>query len=159
MSKDKITLEITAEELGRELHKRFSASIPNAEMLTEVIMGNLRQTDMGLEQLFRVMQGLQYKTTKLAPGMPVWVKLDIIPTYDLDVDRSRDKGLVQGDWMKAQISRINHFVSHGIEVKYERINKQGKQESRTYEVSESYVERRETIKIAKAPDPDDDLPF
>jgi hypothetical protein len=81
-----------------------------SDLITDIIIGNLGETNNGLEQLYQAMSGISFKP-KYKVGDEIFVRLEDVGSWRIDVPKTKSEGLLLGndDLLKGQISHINVY--------------------------------------------------
>jgi hypothetical protein len=120
-------------------------------MITDVIMGNLDKTEIGLEMLFKALNGV-ITTPKYKIGD--WVLADCDVLYSWNFDKIKTESLLIQGRMRAQIRSIDMFQPNPYTVGYRAFKGEELKDLQS-DVQERYICLEDEWPL----DPDDDLPF
>jgi hypothetical protein len=96
----KVSVECIKDSLRKKIVSEHSALMAN------VIIGNLEATEVGLEQLYKAMNGV-YETPKYKIGDLVRVKIDDLYTWNFDKDKTEKLGTMIQGRLLCQIREID----------------------------------------------------
>lgn len=103
---DYVEIRISAGEIKKELSQYFNSEKKNMNLVVNTIINHLTQTEMGLEALYKAMNGFEI-TPKFKIGEQVYVKKDCTHYWRMDEPKTREKGLMKNDMILAEITRID----------------------------------------------------
>jgi len=136
MTKD-ITLTVSIDELALLLNKAFLKN-PYKDILTKIIIGNLDTTSVGLNQLFKALNGID-NNIKWKIGMNVLVKENMLYSSSIDKAKMKENGMIHQGWFKAHIYNIDLYNSYPISIKFYVINNNEEKVEHTQTVSLDYI--------------------
>ena len=110
-----IDVKVTVESIRDSLRKRIVSE--NSKLITDVIIGNLNTTEVGMNQLFKALSGIE---DKISYKIGDFVMVDTGPlyTWKFDKEKTREAGLIIQDRVRAQIIRIDKYRDTPLELKY-----------------------------------------
>lgn len=131
-----INVSISTDELKQALLKCF-AKHEHKEIIVNVIIGTLNQTEMGLSHLYKALLGVEPQS-KLKIGDKVLANLQNLPTWRIDKDKTLANGLLdKNDNMVCTVTAINNYKSDNIEIEINYMNsKEDEVQKDTYPVSD-----------------------
>lgn len=112
----KITFEVTDEEIKKYLIKLIKS--PNAELIAKTIVNHVQESELGLEDLYKSMLGLE-RTFKYNTLDTVWVRFGHLATWRYDKEKMKEQGLiVKDEYVKCTIVEIYPFKKCCYVLKY-----------------------------------------
>lgn len=131
-----INVSISTDELKQALLKCF-AKHEHKEIIVNVIIGTLNQTEIGLSHLYKALLGVEPQT-KLKIGDKVLANFYTLPTWRMDKDKTLASGLIdKNDNMVCTVMAINNYKSDNIEIEMTYMNsKEDEFQKDTYPISD-----------------------
>jgi hypothetical protein len=149
ISKTHIDVKVSVESIRDSLRKRIISE--NSMLITDVIINNLKNTEMGLEQLFNALSGIEDKISYKV-GDHVMVEVDPLYTWKFSKEKSAEAGLFLNNRIRAQIMEINPYSKTPLNLIYDVVDNKGE-----------YIKVESPVKIDQVCLEDDwpgeDLPF
>lgn len=103
---DYVEIRISGNEIKKELSQYFNSEKKNMNLVLNTIMNHLSQTEMGLEALYKAMNGLEV-TPKFKIGEQVYVKKQCTHYWRMDEPKTQEKGLMKQGLVLAEITKID----------------------------------------------------
>jgi len=110
-----IDVKVTVESIRDSLRKRIVSE--NSKLLTDVIIGNLNTTEVGMAQLFKALSGIE-ETISYKVGDFVMVKTEPLYGWKFDKDKTKEAGLIIHDRVRAQVVCIDKYKLNSLELSY-----------------------------------------
>ena len=132
-----ITINITTDEIRSQLQKMLASS-PHAKLISQVIVGNLSTTEVGLEQLYKAFTGI-HTPLKYSLLQEVWIDYDASYSWKMDKKEMTDAGLVHQGRIKATILQIDQYREKPYRVSHNAIKDGVTEVLDTLSVSETKV--------------------
>jgi len=151
--KTHIDVTISVESIRDGLRKLLISE--HSALITKVIIGQLEKTDVGLEQLYKAMSGVQDKL-KYKIGDYVMVSMDILHTWKFDKNKSEIAGLVKQNRMRGLIESVDPFLKYPYTIDIEVIDSMNQTVHIHSPANDRYVCLEEEW---PGDGPDSDLPF
>ena len=117
-----IDVKVTVESIRDSLRKRIVSE--NSKLITDVIIGNLSITEVGLRQLFKALSGVE-ESVPYKVGDFVMVRIDPLYGWKFDKDKTKEAGLIIQGRVRAQIMAIKQYQDAAIELKYNVLDSNG----------------------------------
>jgi hypothetical protein len=116
MSKKKtLNYQVTEDELKRTL--RTILNSPYSTLIANVIIDNLKETDVGLNQFTKALSGISSEIPfKVLED--IWVPYENLATWRLNKQAMLDNGMVIRGYVKCSIVEIHPTRSESLRVKY-----------------------------------------
>jgi hypothetical protein len=148
----KFKADFSDEELIDILQQQITG--PNADLLTEAVLGLLDDTEWRKTILLKAALGTKARS-KFRLHEKYLVKVSDLSLYHADKVLMKEKGLINGDnQLECVLKAFNPFTHSKYKVSYQYLNSNGEQKTETYDLHESYLKVAEEF-----PEEDDDLPF
>jgi len=141
----KINIEITDRDIEILLLNNLKDS-PNKKLITKTIVNHLGTTDMGIECVYKSFLGIDRKFDYKI-GQEVWVKLDILPTWRMNLDKMKEEKRIFQEQIRAFITEIVPLNRHCYRIEYEYLDKEDKEVKDQTQISELYINPIEEITI------------
>jgi hypothetical protein len=155
--KTEISISVTVNEIRAGLQKLIGSE--HSQVITEAIIENLAETEVGLIQLYRAMSGIK-DSVPFRVMDEVWVNFDSLPTWRMDRDKmGASPGLIFKDRLRCTIGDINLQKADSIYVKYRIIDSAGIEKDDTYWVNARNVHPATEDPFENDKDVQDGLPF
>lgn len=132
-SKDHILVKISKEQIRTQLKKMLGSE--HCDLISQVIIDNLSETEVGLTQLYKAFSGLKDQL-KYKAGQVVWVKVSTLYSWRIEKDKMVQAGMIHQDQVMALITEINETKLLPYKIKYAYIGGGGSQEEDQMEVAE-----------------------
>jgi hypothetical protein len=110
-----IDVKVTVESIRDSLRKRIVSE--NSKLLTDVIIGNLNTSEVGMTQLFKALSGIE-DTIPYKVGDFLMVKISPLYGWKFDKEKTKEAGLIIQDRIRAQLVCINRYKETPLEVIY-----------------------------------------
>lgn len=123
MDKTHFDVRITKEEMQQLLEQELSAS-PNKKILAEIIIGNLCLTEVGLEQTFKGMRGIN-NILKYKIGDKLWMDANKLYSWRADKAKMIENNMIFQDKLAVEVIKLRPYNSETYRVRYEYINSDG----------------------------------
>lgn len=149
--KTHINVEVSVADIRSSLRKRITSE--HADLITDVIMGNLEKTEVGYRQVYLALSGVQEKL-RFSPGDKVVVPVDHLSTWKFDKVKSSEAGLIHQGKVKAIVVGADPYVSYPYTVETMMKDSTGIEVKVVSSVYSTVVEAED-----EWPDPESDLPF
>lgn len=134
--KDYIKVRIQKEQIRAQLKKMLGSE--HCELISQIIIDNLSETEVGLAQLYKAFSGLQDQL-KYNAGQQVWVDIGTLYSWRVDKDKMYAAGLVHQERVKGTITRISKTSQKPYTISYDCINSNGEEETDTTDVEEHQI--------------------
>lgn len=132
-SKDYIHVKISKEQIRTQLKKVLGSE--HCDLISQVIIDNLSETEVGLAQLYKAFSGLKDQL-KYKAGQIVWVKLSVLYTWKIGKDQMSAARMIHQEQVKALITEVTKTKLNPYKIKYDYIGIDGKQSEDEIEVEE-----------------------
>lgn len=147
-------VKVVISTLKKMLFDRLEGSHHSRRILVDAIIDNLGETEVGLEQLYMAMQGIEVEIP-FSVGDRVLIPFDSLATWRLDLDKTKEAGLLVKGCVVAEINEINPRKAQPIYVKYKAVKKNG-----TEPEEDTWILKASDVTIANEELPDEEeLPF
>lgn len=146
-----ISIEVSIESIRDSLRKKIISE--HSQLIADVIIGNLKNTECGTEQLFKALNGIG-DTPKYKVGDDVLVDMNALYTWQFDKDAT-EKLAIKGK-IKAKILSIDLFKRSSYEVSFKACQIK---DSELKEFTSMVNEARICLEEEWPFDSSDDLPF
>lgn len=164
MSENEIQIKVSLTDVEDRIARAFGP--PHGKLVAHVIMGNLRETDKGLEQLVLSMQGI-FQKHRYKPTDEVMIPYKNLETWAMSQEKMNEAGYIFQGFVEANVIQVNQFRGDGIEIEYTAIDSSGKPKKRKIWVNESVLQPAEEFPFENferehstdGPKDDDGLPF
>jgi ASC-1-like (ASCH) protein len=123
MDKTHFDVRITMEEMRQLLEQELSAS-PNKKLLAEIIIGNLSLTEVGLEQTFKGMRGIN-NSLKYKKGDKLWMDANKLYSWRADKAKMIENNMIFQDKVPVEVTKLRPYNSETYQVKYEYMTTSG----------------------------------
>ena len=130
---------------------------PFADKMTDVIIGNLNHSEVGLQQLLLVFGGM-VPMVSWKPGDDVSVSADDLSYWSMDKEKMTEEKMIFQGRVRAEVISIDLYKNKQVKVSYKYLDKTGQEKSDTNDVSANKIAFYEQAP-ADQPDSPDDLPF
>lgn len=117
-----IEVKVTVESIRDSLRKRIVSE--NSKLITDVIIGNLSVTEVGMRQLFKALSGVE-ESVPYKVGDFVMVKIEPLYSWKFDKDKTKEAGLIIQGRVRAQIISIKPYQDAAVELKYSVLDSAG----------------------------------
>ena len=148
--KTHIDVKVSIESIRDSLRKKIVSE--HSHLIADVIMGNLVKTEIGLEMLFKALNGV-ITTPKYKIGD--WILADYNSLYTWQFDKNKSEELLIQGKMRAQIREIDIFMPNPYKIGYKAFKSEELKELES-DVQERYICLEDEWPLD--PDPDA-LPF
>ena len=140
MSADsEIHLTIDKKEIRRVL-RNYLITSPFPDIIADVIISNLGETQIGLVQLCRAFSGIA-PSSRFKPFDQVLVKWQGLSTWRCDEKIMKEKGLLHQGYCNAEIVEIDLIKSYSVCIKYDYYDNAGVLNTDPYHwTGEQYIE-------------------
>jgi ribosomal protein L21E len=154
--KTHIDVKVSVESIRDGLKKLIISE--HSQLIADVIVSNLAQTDVGLAQLFRAMSGIRDKL-KYKVGDSVLAVPGSLDSWEFDKDFMTQQGLIVQGRVKAKVLEVKPFKKEQYKLVYTCL-KMGRSEGKEVQ---SMVEEKDICYEEEWPEnldlEGDDLPF
>lgn len=150
LKKEHIDVQISIQSIRDSLRKRIVSE--NSDMITDVIIMNLKKSPRGLEQLYKALSGVRDEL-KFKPGDKVYADISYLHTWKFDKDKSSEAGLVINKKMLSLVTAVDPQDQYTYEVTTEALDHSGTPIKVVSSVNEEHLYIEEEWPA------DDNLPF
>lgn len=117
--KDKIVIEVPLDTIKKAFGKVINSE--NAPIIVDAIVKHLQETDLGLEDLYFSLMGVE-RTFKYKVLDKVWVNIEHLPSWRIDKVKSEAAGLILREkFIKCTVVEIQPLVRSCYRVEFEAI--------------------------------------
>lgn len=131
-----VDIQITEEDIKSLLLSLLNSK--NAPLIADVIIGNLGETEVGLNQLYSAINGI-IKPVKFKPEDEVFVKPDALYSWEFDKPAMDAAGMFYNGLMRARVTKINQYKKNRITLKYTYIKNNAGEKEYEQDVDENKV--------------------
>lgn len=104
-------------------------------------MGNLNTTSLGVQQLFKALNGLD-NNSKWKVGMEILIKENIVYAT-MDKVKMKEEGMIFQGYIKALINKVDVYNYYPISVEFEIINSTGEKTKYEQTILENNIKESE----------------
>jgi len=119
MSKKNFTIEVSSDFLMKRLKSALGTE-PHADLIAEMIIGNLSLTEIGLSQLYTAFSGFVEKIPFMV-GDEIMFSESKLYSWHTDKSAMIEKGLIVNGMVKGVITSINIHKLRSIMVTYDGV--------------------------------------
>lgn len=149
--KTHIDIKVTLDELRLSLQKLIKSE--HSSLITEVIVNNLKTTEVGLEHLYKSFSGMKV-VPKFKVLDEIYVKYQYLGSWRNDKNTMIEHNMLFKDHVKAVVIGIDMTKNYSVQIKYT-----GRDKGKEPEVHEHYVPEIACHLITKDFLGDDEEPF
>lgn len=120
IEQDEFMISVSASEIEDWLVNNISDK--NKKLIAKVIIQNLKTTEVGIEQLYKAINGMERKY-KFAKGQEIWINYDKTYNWRYDKDKMIQANLIYQDKVKATIIDIRPWLKEPYRISYKYIEK------------------------------------
>lgn len=153
--KSHIDVKVSVESIRDSLRKLIVSVHSN--LITDVIIGNLDKTDVGFDQLYKALSGVQ-ELPKFKVGDHVMIKVTSLYTWQFDQAKTEDAGLTLQGRIKCLIIDIDPYKKDPYEVSYKAIKVVGGVDTET-DLKSQVQENTMCLEEEWPTESNNDLPF
>lgn len=125
--KDKFTIEITKDEVTQALSARLTYG-NNSKNLVETIIGVACTTEMGLELIYKAIQGWERKFD-FKEGQNILIPIDNLYTWKMNKEATKNNPKCAKDGnIKAIVTEIDEYARECYKVSYTYIDDKGEEQ-------------------------------
>lgn len=118
----------------------------NSELISQVIVGHLATTDVGLEHLYKAFSGVPV-VPKFKEGEVLWTNYSNCRTWNMDKDKMTEAGMIHQGKVKVKIKEIDMRRHNPYKVFHEVIDSSGKKENSDAELGEEELQPIDTFPL------------
>lgn len=139
MSKEKthINIEVKIDDIRAGLQKLIRSDY--SSLIAETIVTHLSITEEGLKQVYLAMSGVKV-CAKFKVLDKVLVKSDTLPSWRMDLDKTKEAGYSVKGLVKGNIQDIDMTQSSAYQIYYKYLNSAGEEHIDTIWINEKYIE-------------------
>jgi len=156
VKKESVQVTVTLDEIRAGLQKLIRSD--HSRAITDVILGNLALSEIGLEQLYKAFNGI-VPVCKFKVLDEVYVDMSVCASWQFDKEKMKDAKMIFKGHIKAQITEINIYKRQPLRLSYKYIDNSGveqKYEHTWVEEKSVHLITSEMIEDLKE---EDQLPF
>lgn len=128
----------------------------HSSMITDVIMGHMKQTPHGLQDLLMAINGIQ-RVLDFKPEDEVWISTKNLPSWEVSIPLTEAAGLVEKGFIKAKVISIDMYAYERVRVQYDGVRSSGERKLIEHWMAEDKVHSADEPILSDPHEPD--LPF
>lgn len=117
-----ITVKITHSQIRTMLAAIIGSASANSQLLAKVICDNLAGTEIGMDNLYLALNGVETKF-KYRVGETIQVNRTSCYSWKVDFDKMNSLGLMTNDKVRAEIVKIHPYKRQPYEITYQYYSK------------------------------------